>query len=271
MELTRIEKENASCFEALLPPGWAPDDRAALGLVEDGGYPVAAALVSGGRGTISLDWIFVFPKVRGKGVGSELVFQIMDLFREEARYMTVHYLDLFPGVEALLRNTGFLLTEGDTVYTIPLQEAGKSPLAKKIRKEMLTAEIIPVSKLSEPQKGAFLEFLEKETGTTDFYLTCDPDRSFTAVDRLGISHSCLLTEQAGPEMTFLSLLLNRGPAMQAEHLVGYLLDLLSETDDTEGTLRFVAANESVERLMDQMMSDISGIERTELRRAVCIL
>ena len=271
MKLTRIEKENEDNFKPLLPEGGIIKDQAGVGALGDDGVPVAAALLSGGEGMVSLDWLFVHPDYRKQGIGREFLFSIQNLFQKEAAFLSVTYVDAIPELESFFENAGFLMTSGDVCYTLPVQTIQKELEKKKVRERSARAEIFSFSELANVRKDAVADFLKKETGTRGFMYSFDPARSFCSFDKEGKAAACLFTEPAEKGVIFVSMLLSTGPIMMGICLFDRLIAALEEAGETDGVLQFLAAGESVERYMGPMLQSFDDISRTELRRAVCLL
>ena len=271
MELTRIEETNLSYFKPLLPPDGMTAEQGGIGIVGDGDFPIAAALLSGKENTVSLDWIFVHPKFRGQGIGRELIYVITEVFDGKAENLCVSYVDAFPGFEEFLRKTGFFVTEGDEVYTIPVSEILNNPDAERYLEQGKNVNIKAVSDLSDAEGESAGRLILEEMGTYRFIYNCDPERSFCLLDQLGNVHSVMLTEAAEEGVTFISLLVNRGTPLQVFCLIEHLLRVLEQAGETGGFLRFVAGTESVEHFADNILKDQGALARTDLKLAYMTL
>ncbi len=272
MQVTRITNDNLEYFRVYLPPGRITPRQEALGLITEDGYPCAAALLSGENGDAALDWFFVHPEYRRKGVGSEFLTKIESLLEGETDVFTVSYPVVTEGMDDFLYQNRYLLTEGDSVYTVPLASIRKEPEAKRIKNMAEKQEVRTLTSLNEEERAAFFAFLDERFGGQAAFFRCDPKLSFAAYDMIGrVSGAVLITRQPELKTLFISALAGRGKA-GAWGVLGKALQTVekdSQYDDYR--LQFISANERIDHLSQRIKDRIGETEVSQMRYAVKVL
>ena len=78
-----ITEENADDFSPLLPPGYSPaEDRIAIGAYNDKGYMAGTISLKQVDYEYDIDWLYVSPSFRRKGVGTGLIKEAVNMIDE---------------------------------------------------------------------------------------------------------------------------------------------------------------------------------------------
>ncbi len=73
-----ITEDNQEAFSDVLPPRLSGRDRITIGAYDDDGAVCGAVSMTQASDRMDLDWIFVMPQVRRRGIGSGLVAELSD-------------------------------------------------------------------------------------------------------------------------------------------------------------------------------------------------
>ncbi|MBQ6441604.1 MAG: GNAT family N-acetyltransferase [Lachnospiraceae bacterium] len=253
MKLTRITKENLEYFRMFLPPGHATQDQEALGLLTDDDIPCAAALISGTNGDAALDWIFVHPNNRRQGAGSILLEQIENLLRKETDSFSVAYPGESAGLDDFFAANGYLLTDGDAVYTLSLSELQKGAEARLLRKMSEKESVSALSALDASEKMSFLDLLVEEYGPDAHYFRCEPRISVAKLDQKRRVSSALLIAQDDVSKTlFLSAMVSKDKTSTMAVLGKALRITEDDPAFADYRIQFVSGNGSIDNLIHAM-------------------
>lgn len=269
MQLTRITKENLAYFRLYLPPGRITAEQEAIGLVKEDGFPCAAALISGMYGEAALDWIFVHPKYRRQGAGSEFLEKIQEILEGETETLTVSYPAKAEGMDDFFCKNGFLLTKGDAVYTVPLAAFRKEPEAAALKKMAEKENACAVSSLNQKEKTAFLIFLNDRFGGRADLFQCDPALSFGAFDSEGrVMAAVLIKKMPETKTLFISALAGRGKSASWIVLGKALRSVERKKVFADYQLRFVSGSKGIDRIGERISERIKETDVRQIRYAV---
>ncbi len=268
MELTRITEENIEYFIPLLPEMKQQKDQIAIGLIGADESPVASMILRVSGGMVSIDWIYVLPDERRKGNGSIFLEMVETLLAEDSDAFSISYSDGFEGLEEFLAANGFVLTEGNPVWILPVVNAIRLPEIRKMQRVKLQGDAIPVAELLSGRRKALVNFVKREASAAELLETCVPEMSYVSLNPEGEIVGCLFTERHLHDFYLVSLLLNTGMQTNAIILVNKLLVHCIENNMDSVVLEFVSANESVDRFIHNMIGTGVGITNTRMKYAV---
>lgn len=269
MKLTRITKENLEYFRMFLPPGQATSEQEALGLITEEGVPCAAALISGADQDVALDWLYVHPDNRRQGAGSELLEKIEDLLRSETDALSVAYPDEIKGLDEFFTANGYLVTNGDAVYSLSLMELQETTESKALKKMADKEEVSMLSSLNPDEKAAFLDYLVENFGPEAHYFRCEPKLSLAAMDQnRQILAALLIATDDVTKTLFLSALASKGRD-GAKAVLGRALRILETGGDYgEYSIQFVSGNPSIDSLMETISTRMKEVAVDHIRYGV---
>ena len=268
MEFTRITEKNLEYFRPYIFGSMPDETQEAFGLIDEDGAPAAAAVLSGEDGEVSLDWIFVHPSLRRKGVASLLLRYLIMLLRDEADTISCSFLPEAEDFEAWLHANGFLVTDGEPLYRFPIPELLKNPEFVKISGIKIQPDIRNLSTLLSADRHALESFLEAQTVTPEILLRVDPVLSFVGFDKDRRVSACLLLETVSPGVHQVSLLVNTGSSLMMGALLRSVVQTCTEKNMTDGIVQFIAADERIRHFADGLLEGSPEGEKTQLCYAV---
>ncbi len=207
-----------------------------------GEEPAGTVLLSRDEGALNIEWIFVEPSFRRKGVGRSLLdFSLKTIEFKDERALP--FVAAFPvsmdGGEAFFSQTGFEIFHRSALISIPISAFyPPAPFERKTsvrgKYEGVCMEQVAISILKE--KDAELDFPD-----------CDRDISFVCVDSAGKEQALLFAKHVGKNKTFISYLeSDADDQVSVLVLLRMLYDKLRElrvADDHE--ISFLAENDSI--------------------------
>ena len=99
MQLTRITDENLEYFRPLLPEEGIDPWAEGLGVIGDDDRPCAAALARLEQDEIAVEWLFVHPEYRNRGIGSHLLRAMEVYGSQKAQAIRVSFPDAAEDLE----------------------------------------------------------------------------------------------------------------------------------------------------------------------------
>lgn len=272
MKLTRVSKENLEYFRAYLPIENITSAQEALLFLSEDGHSCAAALVSGTDGETALDWFFVHPRYRRKGIGSTFLKSMENLLKEETDFFSISYPAGVEGMDAFLVRNGYFLTAGDNVYTIPLASLRKDPDAQKFKYMAGKLEVCTLASLNTEERAEVFAFLEEQFGEQARFFRCNPDLSLAAFDIMRCVCAVILI-MPEPETKTLFISALTGKEQSATWAVlGNALQIVEKEKKYEDYLvRYISADEGVERLSERFRNRVRETEVSQMRYAVKVL
>ena len=271
MELTKITDENREFFQPILPVWTQRKDLMPFGMIGSDGAPVATMILSVDGDMINVEWLFVHPDYRRKKVGTRFLSCIEDILEGEGTALSVSYSEEFTGMEEFLEANGFFLTMGDPVWSFTGTEAASLPEIQKLQRFRSKENAILLTEILSGKRKELDAFVEREAGASVLLNSCDPGMSFVLENPSGGTASCLLTEKLAKQDYLLSLLFNIAGQTYAIILLKALLERFLEMDLADVVLRFVSANESVDRLVQNMLGTENPLHKGRLKYAVLSL
>ena len=268
MELTRITKDNLEFFRPFFPQGQATPDQAGVGLIDDKGMPCAAAVLSGMDGEAALDWIYVHPDHRRRGVGSELLQKIEELLKKETDAFSASYPANLAGMDDFLMANGFFLTEGNIVCTVPLAELQALPEVKKLKKMAEKDDIRTLASLNKTERTAFLGFLGAQFEQEGPVFRCDPELSFAAFDGGHVSGALLIERQDEVQILYVSALAGKGRTGAISVLGHALTKLEQEPELKDYLIQFLSENKKIDNLIDTIGDLVESMDVGYIRYAI---
>lgn len=269
MELTRITKDNLEHFRIYLPPGHITPEQEAVGLVSDDGYACAAALISGEDTQAAIDWLYVDKEYRRIGAGTAFLEQMEELLKGEADSFCVSYPSDIEGMDEFFAVNGYLITDGDPIYSISLAELKDSHEARTLKKMAEKEDVRTLDSLNQEEREALFDFLEGEYGPEAELLRADFKLSLVTLDPKHRVNSCLLIENIGDDKTlFVTLLASKG-GPKATAVIGKALTVIGDNKDFDDyMLQFVSVNENIDRLAESLGANLKDTEVDHLRFAI---
>ena len=260
-KLTRIVKENMEFFEDLLPEGGLQPGEEALGVLSEEDDTVAACVFRKEGDTVTVEWLYVDPEYRRRGVGGNLLKTLADFAKEKAEILRLSYYNDSEGVEEMLKGQDFFFLSGNTVCTLLVDDLLDCPEVKKMERMQVRKQPTPLNTLLREEKMKLLSCLSECYQAKLLLADCDPTHSFCIKEEDGQFSGCLLTKKLEEKHYQVSLLYNSGNVMQAVFLLKSIME--------EGiTLTFVVANSHVKSLLENLTKGGEGkIQKTQLKIA----
>ncbi len=272
MQLTRVTKKNLEYFRAYLPLGHITTQQEALGFMTEDGYPCALALISGAGGKAGLDWIFVHPEYRRKGLGSAFLKEMENLLTGVTDVLSASYPAEVVGMDDFLVQNGYLLTEGDIVYTVPLASLCKEPEAKQVKRMAQTQEVSTLVSLNTEERLAVFTFLEDQIGEQAILFRCKPELSFAAFDAMRhVSGAILILPEPDTKTLFISALVGKGGSGAWAVLGKALESVEREKEYQDYRIQYISTNEGIDRLSERIRSRVQGTQISQIRYALKVI
>ncbi len=247
MKITQVGEKNRSCFRGLLPKAEAflPKNHYCLGAVENK-LPCGALIFTPGRFGVGVDWIYVDPEYRRRGVGKVLMKELEGIL-EGTSYTSVFasYSAETEERDRFFEAMGFGVFAQNNLYSVPLMELWRS---KKVQRALEAETRCEIQSLREEPKlkNRFRSMLWESVGTWDFLDSSSPEFSFLAtVD--GKDAGCLIASEIDDRSLQVDFLWSREhDEMTGIALLTAFMKQAVETKPAVGTeISFVAENEGV--------------------------
>lgn len=272
MQLTRVTKENLEYFRAYLPIENVTPKQEALVFITEDGFSCAAALVSGADREAALDWIFVHPEYRRKGIGSTFLKKMENLLKEETSVFSASYPAGAEGMDDFLVQNGYLLTEGGNVYTVPLASLRKDPEAQKFKNMAGKLEVYTLASLNKEERLAVSAFLEEQFGEQAALFRYHPNLSFAAFDVMRcVNAVILIVPEQDRKSLFISALTGKGNSGTWAALGKALQNAEQEKEYEDYRIRYISTDEGIDRLSERIRNRVQDMEVSQIRYAVKIL
>lgn len=259
MEITKITDENIEFFLPLLPESMDRERYSLLGLIGDDGEAVAVMALSGTSAMIEIEWLYVDPDQRRRGIGSEFLRLLFESLSGEVEAICVSYPKDAEGADEFFYSNGFFLTEGDAVWLVPVKNLMELPdiqKMKKVKEKIPDIEAVTLKKMSGVMRKQFDRFVMEEIGDCELLDSCDPTLSIGILDTEKMAFkACMLMEKLSESNCQISLLLNRGSGILVGYLIYSFLKLCEKKELSDITLQFAAVNEHVEEFAEAVLSD----------------
>ncbi|MBR5421465.1 MAG: GNAT family N-acetyltransferase [Lachnospiraceae bacterium] len=253
MILSGIGTENAEGFTAVIPPELVRDeDKLAVGVVEDD-KAVAAALFSTDEDAAILEYLYVLPEYRRRGVGSFLLKESLSAL--DLDLVQAAFSDDTEGMLPFFEKLGFMMIEDTDVISIPMKELRKrcneSPLFRK-KTAVEASSIDTVLERKELLRLLLQEKLDTELISEGRFTE---ELSFVCKDDAGEIRALLLCDRF-EDTLLLTLLLNR--SQNTDHMLALFQAFLKATEAAEYdgcSLRFLPAELSVLHFSERLAGD----------------
>lgn len=205
MNITILKEENKEKFIHLVPPGIVPmlekKNIFSLGLLEhqeDGEHPMGILISKLEESGAEILWIYVHPKLRGKGVGTKLMHTLLQILKQEGKNQTVMCFLEQNSAEIFF----FLSSEFDLVpaHKGNLFETSVGALINgKLGNRSVSDDVIPFSQISESSLKNFnaMAQVKEFTSETISFPLCQEDYlpcSMAFVEKEEITGMLLFTQ-----------------------------------------------------------------------------
>ncbi|MBQ9438120.1 MAG: GNAT family N-acetyltransferase [Lachnospiraceae bacterium] len=129
MRITKIEKENIEGFSSVISQEIASAGDLAIGAILEEKAAGAAVFSAAGEALI-LDYLFVDPQFRGKGIGKQLVMDPVQKLEPEAVH--VSFEEENEGLYGFFHKLGFAMLPGARIYSVTIKSLLGSDMAKRL-------------------------------------------------------------------------------------------------------------------------------------------
>jgi len=205
MSIIILKEDNREKFIHLIPPGMVPmleeKNVFALGLLEhqeDGEHPMGIVISQLEEESAEILWIYVHPKLRGRGVGTKLMQTLLQILKQDEQIQTVMcFLEQNRDEIFFFLSSGFNLVPA---HKGNLFETSVGALTNgKLGKQPVFDDVIPFSQVSESclkDFNAMAQVKEMTSETISFplykedYLPC----SMAMVEKEEITGMLLFTQ-----------------------------------------------------------------------------
>ncbi len=208
MELTGIGTENINAFLPLMAGVDPADFRVAIGAIENG-KAAGVALYNDLGDAIMLDYIFVLPEMRRKGIGTALVESFLDEIGDTcATALHVNYPEKSEELHGFFSSRGFRIFRDGHSWRVPIKALYDSEGLRRLMKTPAKSRVVKVNDLVGRERNilrALLEDEELDPGILSDGSLAD-ELSFVAIDdATGAPEAVMLCEKNGETITVLYL------------------------------------------------------------------
>ncbi len=259
MIFTAIGTENLPGFASVITAGEFDDMQIAVGAVEDD-KAVAAAVLSPDGDTLNVDYLYVLPDARRKGVATALL-------KATAEEMgALHFSAFFPESEkSLLKffdSFGLSMVTDSEVFTVRVEDFIHSEEVMKMAKQKAVRKVESLSEMNETEKARAVADVEELLEEYQYNAKSFEDTlSFVARDKKGGIAGCFFCEHQDKEI-LVSLLYNFSD--DPFYLIAMLCrfgEQLIRGEHTDEQIVFVSANDKVEAFVEKLIGDIDCSDR----------
>lgn len=256
VELTALGPKNIEAFEPLMQGADISDYELCIGaILEDEAAGVALFNTLGGA--LMLDYIFVAPSHRRKGVGRTLVSGFLqEISMALPASLYINYPEKAADLYGFSRALGFKLFRDGLSYRTPLDAILDSPDLERLLKAGKNNPVVPISGLSKHEKLDIRNKLEKndmESGIID-NKSLSPELSLAVLDKkTKETVSLVLCSRSGKELMIEYLINFTDNPVYLVDLLGGLKAAVIKEGLRDKELVFVAMNEDMERLPKKLV------------------
>lgn len=261
-QLTGIGSENVAYFKHLMDTESAIDDQVAVGAVWDNAT-VGMALFSTEDSTLFLDYIYVDPAYRKKGVASDILKGMQkEVAPMGCHRMEVYYESSSDELDAFFNAMGFATVVDEKTYKIPASDFLASDFFQKIKDKKASNSVVSMDKLNDRQK----KLLYNELVRTGFDVEAlsegryDPTRSFVVYDKDGVEAKAVLYSDLERDVLTIILMVNMSndPIALTELLIS-LRDTIDTLDISKLTISFLTVDEGMDKIVRKLAGDEASI------------
>jgi N-acetylglutamate synthase-like GNAT family acetyltransferase len=146
MEITIIGNNNKEYFEDMLPESYA-GGKAAFGIIEDE-KAVGCGIFSMINGAAELEYVFVEPEYRRKGLGKRFIAEIAGTVKESGTDLMISFIHGNEELRAFLESCGFICRPAIEEYSFGIAEMLKQKSVRRILKKSEKTEVSSFLSLS---------------------------------------------------------------------------------------------------------------------------
>ena len=267
MDLTRITEKNAAYFEDILPSEMVKDDDiVSIGLV-DKGRALSALSLSMFERTAYLEWICTDEDVRGEGYASKLMDTAIDLVQsiDGIEGIEASFTDEDDYVEELLGSKGFLVSEDEDIYCVPIYDLIYSERMEEFIDRQLEAGKSEIKTSDLKGKGALSklgDYLSLKGYPISYYTSLSLDHSLVCIEDNEVK-GCILISELDEKDYKVELILNDLSIKGLSNMFCKLYEILSKEDKTDGYLFFTDRADHSVKIVENLTGNDSAAYKTK--------
>ncbi len=259
MIFTAIGAENLPGFASVITGDEFDDMQVAVGAVEDD-KAVAAAVLSPDGDTLNVDYLYVLPEARRKGVATALLKAVAE------EMGALHFSAFFPESEkSLLKffdSFGLSMVADSEVFTVGVEDFIHSEEVMKMAKQKAVRKVESLAEMNDTEKARAVASVEELLGEYRYSANAFEDTlSFVTRDKKGGITGCFFCEHEEKEI-IVSLLYNFSD--DPYNLIAMLCrfgEQLIRGEHTDEQILFVSANDKVEAFVKKLIGNIVRSDR----------
>ncbi len=252
MELTGIGIENIEAFLPLMPTSGATDYRVAIGAIEDD-KAVGVALYNDLGDALMLDYIYVAPEYRRRGIGSAMIDDFLkEIEGTGAVAIHINYPEQSEELHKFFEASGFRLYRDGISWRIPVEALLNSKSLAKLLKAPSKNKVLTMAELNRHEQQILRNAMVKEKMDPSIVgdsTLCDALSLVTLNVEKDAPMACIFSQKSRNEICVLYLVNFTRDPMQLVDLFRAFKEVIEKEAYEDNDLLVVTMDEGMEKFI----------------------